>query len=583
MTVSLLLAGALHLATPADTTRLTASLESVIVYQAGAVLEHKMNAPIKKGDQTIVITGLSNELEEASVKLSLPKSVSIKSVRFLKETLKEASPNPLQLKKIEDSLAYTAIMSRVIREQLDILKENKPLSGQQVSTAELNSWMNLHRSKLLDLELELAYWKARGTYWTDKKTTLIEESKEGEGTIKKGLGKLIFSIDANEATTQQLTLSYFTKLASWVPSYEVKANGTDSALLLHYQARLFQSSGFDWKNVKLSISTAMGLSFNQAPTPHPWMLSYYKPKQDITGALSGRVAGVAISSGYALPGNSTEIKLRGISTFNSSNPPLYVVDDVVVSSIDHLNPSQVVKVDVLKDNAASSIYGSRAANGAVLITTAGSKLVNGVWEQSAVAAVFHLNGNSSVLSDQDEQQFKLEELSLPVNYKYTAVPYESLETYLVASVTDFNSYNLLPGLASLVFDGTYMGKTPLNNFIVNDSLNLSLGADPTIVIEKKMIKEHSSTSFIGNSKKRTITYEYQIKNNKNKAIQLELNDRIPVSVIDEIQVEAIQVSNADYDKESGLLKWNLNLAAGTSVTVRISYMVKHPKNQQVTL
>lgn len=583
MTVSLLLAGVLHFATPTDTTRLTANLESVTVYQAGAVLEHKMNAPIKKGDQTIVITGLSNELEEASVKLSLPKSVSIKSVRFLKETLKEASPNPLQLKKIEDSLAYTAIMSRVIREQLDILKENKPLSGQQVTTAELNLWMNLHRSKLLDLELELAYWKARGTYWSDKKTTLLEEAKEGEGAIKKGLGKLIFSIDANEATTQQLTLSYFTKLASWVPSYEVKANGTDSALLLHYQARLFQSSGFDWKNVKLSISTAMGLSFNQAPTPHPWMLSYYKPKQDITGALSGRVAGVAISSGYALPGNSTEIKLRGISTFNSSNPPLYVVDGVVVSSIDHLNPSQVVKVDVLKDNAASSIYGSRAANGAVLITTAGSKLVNGVWEQSAVAAVFHLNGNSSVLSDQDEQQFKLEELSLPVNYKYTAVPYESLETYLVASVTDFNSYNLLPGLASLVFDGTYMGKTPLNNFIVNDSLNLSLGADPTIVIEKKMIKEHSSTSFIGNSKKRTITYEYQIKNNKNKAIQLELNDRIPVSVIDEIQVEAIQVSNADYDKESGLLKWNLNLAAGTSVTVRISYMVKDPKNQQVTL
>lgn len=98
-----------------------------------------------------------------------------------------------------------------------------------------------------------------------------------------------------------------------------------------------------------------------------------------------------------------------------------------------------------------------------------------------------------------------------------------------------------------------------------------------------MIKEYSSTSFIGNSKKRTITYEYQIKSNKNKAIQLELNDRIPVSVIDEIQVEAIQVSNADYDKESGLLKWNLNLAAGTSVTVRISYMVKHPKNQRVAL
>ncbi|WP_430896476.1 MULTISPECIES: DUF4139 domain-containing protein [unclassified Paraflavitalea] len=583
MTVSLLLAGVLHFATPTDTTRLTANLESVTVYQAGAVLEHKMNAPIKKGDQTIVITGLSNELEEASVKLSLPKSVSIKSVRFLKETLKEASPNPLQLKKIEDSLAYTAIMSRVIREQLDILKENKPLSGQQVTTAELNLWMNLHRSKLLDLELELAYWKARGTYWSDKKTTLLEEAKEGEGAIKKGLGKLIFSIDANEATTQQLTLSYFTKLASWVPSYEVKANGTDSALLMHYQARLFQSSGFDWKNVKLSISTAMGLSFNQAPTPHPWMLSYYKPKQDITGALSGRVAGVAISSGYALPGNSTEVKLRGIGSFNSSNPPLYVVDGVVVSSIDHLNPNQVVKVDVLKENAASSIYGSRAANGAVLITTAGSKLVNGVWEQSAVAAVFHLNGNSTVLSDQDEQQFKLEELSLPVNYKYTAVPYESLETYLVASVTDFNSYNLLPGLASLVYDGTYMGKTPLNNFIVNDSLNLSLGVDPTIVIEKKMIKEYSSTSFIGNSKKRTITYEYQIKNNKSKTIQLELNDRIPVSVIDEIQVEAIQVSNADYDKESGLLKWNLSLAAGTSVTVRISYMVKHPKNQQVAL
>lgn len=85
-------------------------------------------------------------------------------------------------------------------------------------------------------------------------------------------------------------------------------------------------------------------------------------------ALQGKIAGVDIVSQGGAPGGSTRIMVRGIGTLNNS-APLYIVDGMYMSSIDHINPNDIASIDVLKDASSAAIYGSRAANGVVIVTT----------------------------------------------------------------------------------------------------------------------------------------------------------------------------------------------------------------------
>ncbi|NLE33914.1 MAG: TonB-dependent receptor [Bacteroidales bacterium] len=109
------------------------------------------------------------------------------------------------------------------------------------------------------------------------------------------------------------------------------------------------------------------------------------PETSIEKMLSGKVAGVQVTAASGQPGASSQIRIRGISSINAGTEPLYVIDGIPVMSGDQsyftntgnalstLNPNDVESMTILKDAAASSIYGSRAANGVILITTKSGK------------------------------------------------------------------------------------------------------------------------------------------------------------------------------------------------------------------
>lgn len=89
---------------------------------------------------------------------------------------------------------------------------------------------------------------------------------------------------------------------------------------------------------------------------------------NIGQALQGKIAGVDIVSQGGTPGAGSRIMVRGIGTLNNSNP-LYIVDGIYMGDIDHINPNDIASIDVLKDASSSAIYGSRAANGVIIVTT----------------------------------------------------------------------------------------------------------------------------------------------------------------------------------------------------------------------
>lgn len=89
---------------------------------------------------------------------------------------------------------------------------------------------------------------------------------------------------------------------------------------------------------------------------------------NILSALKGKIAGVEIVSGGGEPGSGTRVMIRGVGTFNNNNP-LYIVDGMYMDGIDFLNPNDIESIDVLKDASSAAIYGSRAANGVIIVTT----------------------------------------------------------------------------------------------------------------------------------------------------------------------------------------------------------------------
>ena len=93
------------------------------------------------------------------------------------------------------------------------------------------------------------------------------------------------------------------------------------------------------------------------------------PAADITSSLQGRLAGVSIVSSSGQPGSSSTIRVRGMNSIQADSGPLVVIDGFIGGSLSSLNPSDIASIEVLKDASATAIYGSRGANGVILVTT----------------------------------------------------------------------------------------------------------------------------------------------------------------------------------------------------------------------
>ena len=94
-----------------------------------------------------------------------------------------------------------------------------------------------------------------------------------------------------------------------------------------------------------------------------------RPAPDVTQALQGRVPGVDVSINTSAPGEPAKVRIRGVTSINSSLDPLYVVDGVIGVTASILNPNDIASIEVLKDASATAIYGARGANGVIIIST----------------------------------------------------------------------------------------------------------------------------------------------------------------------------------------------------------------------
>jgi uncharacterized protein (TIGR02231 family) len=141
----------------------------------------------------------------------------------------------------------------------------------------------------------------------------------------------------------------------------------------------------------------------------------------------------------------------------------------------------------------------------------------------------------------------------------------------------------LEGEANIFFEETYVGKTILNVGYATDTLNISLGRDKNVSVNRLKTKDYTSKQFIGTKQEETRTWNITVKNNKSQAINMVILDQVPVSTLEEIEVIAEKLSGARQNIETGEIRWELSLEANNKKDLELKYSVKYPKDKKLVI
>jgi TonB-dependent SusC/RagA subfamily outer membrane receptor len=575
-----------------------ATVKSVTVYRNGAEITQSAKAQLVQGSCELMIEGISNTIDINSLQINCPSAITILGVEFNNSFLGGEVASPA-LKKLQDSAVLITMEMEKIdiaistsEDLLSVLKSNKEIKGSQtgLSVSELMKLMDYYKLKSSELQNELSTLKIRKGKRSIILDKLNSEIEEAQSKNNKKTGRLILQLTSAISGETEFSISYLTPNAFWTPYYDIKIEGVLSPLKLIYKAKISQSTGIDWKKVKLSLSTSTPSQYGVAPLLKSWFLSYNIPineleknlskSNSIPSALQGRVAGVSLK--YE---GESKIRIRGQNSLSQNAEPMYIVNGAEMSASDagKLDPNSFKSVNVLKDASATSIYGSRANNGAIVITLKEGLEDYVTVSDKALEVTYDIDLPYDVPTNGKQQIATLKEASVNGVFKFYAVPKLDKDVFLLTEVNDWEKLNLLAGEANIIFEGTYVGKSFIDPATTSDTLNLTLGKDKRVVVKREKLADFSSVKFLGTNKLQTITYELTVKNNKKDPIFFIIKDQYPISTDKEIEVELIDNGGAEINPEIGVLTWSLPLAAGESKKVRLSYSVKYPKGKLLNL
>ena len=262
-----------------------AILKSATVYRSGAELTHIAKAVLKQGNNDLVIEGLSNGLDINSVQIGSGEKLTILSVEFSTDYLKPAVKSA-SIKRLEDSLEILnketvkiQVMLKTDNELLDLLKANREIRGTQtgVSVAELMKMMEYYKTKALETQNEISQYQEKQNKLNEAIQKINLQINEEEQKNNKTVGKLLLQVVSPLAGNCNLTISYITAKASWNPSYDIRVENISKPISLLYKAKLVQTTGIDWKQVKLTLATSTPNQNSNAPVLKSWFLSYTDP------------------------------------------------------------------------------------------------------------------------------------------------------------------------------------------------------------------------------------------------------------------------------------------------------------------
>jgi uncharacterized protein (TIGR02231 family) len=509
-----------------------ADIRHVTVFTDRAQINHEASVSLTTGKTVLKLTGLSPYIDPQSIQVKGYGEFTILSVNQQNNYLQNLEDSP-EIKSIRSQIEALTIKTedeksaiQVLNEKISFLSANKAILVKETafSIEQFKTLMDLYTANI-DEALTAILKKERLIKEYEKQiSALRQQVAQKLGKQQLPSGEILVTVTSEKQVSGKLTYSYVVSNAGWYPSYDLRVDDIRNPVTIFFKANLFQNSGVQWKDVKLSFSNATPWVAGDMPVLYPWFLDYYNPAPPINRG-----------------------KLLSVSR---SDAPVMMEMEAKESKMEDL--AEAVPIAVAKQIGETSI-------------------------------TFDIATPYTIPSDGKIQTVEIQRITAPADYKYVTLPKLSQFAYLTANITDWAKLSLQSGEATLYFENSFVGKSYLNVNQLTDTLTVSLGTDNSILVKREKRKDFTSKKVIGSNKTETFSFLLTIRNNKSNSVKITLNDQIPVSSNSGITVEALELSAGKHNTQTGEIKWDLEIKPQESKQLVLTYSVKYPKDKTVIL
>jgi uncharacterized protein (TIGR02231 family) len=544
-------------------TVIKSTLSNVTVYQQGAQIQQKASYSVAKGITTLIIEGVSPSIDPASLQINASGSIvlldSKYSVYYPEPERVENPTNEIPVKiqreisLLQDSLFELEYDITAIQYQMDVLNSEKRIienNGTIKGQGKVNDSIPLLKDALIFYHEKMNQINKELLRLGREKVMLAKKQTRMQGRLNElynynnnnnlvpyqnnePIHRIEIMVSAEEAATGKIEATYLANNAGWVPLYDFRSTASTSSIDLTYKAQVYQNTGIDWEGVRLNLSTNNPYANKTKPELTPWYLDYYTYRNDQYYNDQSR----STNSGSGFGNNAPQL-----SSKSESN----------------------VSMDSEVYNAQTSV------NYTTMI-------------EQLISVEYAIDLPYTIKSDNQMNMVLINTKSLNTDYMYYAVPKMDLSVYLVARITDLSSLNLIPGKANLFHDGAYLGETYLNPSTMEDTMNLSLGKDPGIVVTRTLLKDESKEKVVGDKIEKSVSYRISIKNQKSKNIRMTMQDQLPITRNSEIEVEVLDLSKGISDEITGIINWSIRMKPAETQTFNLIYKIKYDKTKSINL
>ena len=539
-----------------DKETIKATLTEVTVYAQGAQMHHKANYSVNAGVTEIIIEGISAFIDAKSIQVKGTGDLVLLDTKFSfyypqpSNALNQGASLKIKrdIQLLEDSLRVMDFDIRDIQDEINVLNASKSIiasNGMVRSIGKVNDSINLLKQtieyytlkmnelnkKIIALEKKRQE-KAFRKIAMETRLTDLQNYQNNNGEIennKSPIPRITITVSAKTAVSGKLNFSYVVSNAGWTPIYDLRSDASTGKIELTYKAEVFQSTGLDWDNIKLNISTNNPYVNKTKPTLNPWYIDYNIYKSENKKGVMDKLQ---------------EVQITSQALFNRGYAYSEDMDD------------------------------EKNIMGADQFTTVVHHLIS---------AEFKIDLPYSIKSNNEKHMVLIKTANLDTKFKYYSVPKLDASVYLVAQMTKLDELQLVPGQANIFFDGSYIGETYIDPTTMDDTLNLSLGKDPSIVVKRTLLKKELKDRIIGDKRERTFAYSIEISNQKSSSIEIVIQDQLPITQNADINIESDNFAKGRFDERTGLLEWSFILKAKENKVIDYNFRVKHAKDKNLEI
>ena len=512
---------------------ITSKIVDAKVFLSGAQVARTASATVPAGTSLFVFTGLAQGLDPQSIQVTGKGGYTILSVNhrmnYLTESPKKKEIEDLKerIKKLEHDWNIENGVQQVWVNEEQLLLKNSSVGGQHngLTAAQLMAVNDYVRERMKAMKVGWLTQEEKKQAIHQETEKLRQQLQQYQAQAPRPTSEVVVEIASDVEVSASFTLTYFVGNAGWTPAYDLRAKSVGQPIELLMKAQVTNNTGEDWSKVGLSLSSGNPTLGGVMPGLNPWTLYQPRPMQlqQVTISSRTRKADAAPSAAYG---------------------------------------GAVMEKD--EERAASTTV----ANTVAYRTT---------------TVEFVIETPFTVPSDGVPHMVGVKSHSIPATFKHYATPKLDKDAFLYARTTGWEDLNLLPGQANVFFEGTFVGESYLQLDIPRDTLDISLGRDKGVVVERVKRKTTDQKAVVGGKRTVTIGWDLTVRNTKGTAIDLEVRDQYPLSPQSEIEVKLEDKGGAVVDEQKGFLTWNFRLEPKATKKLGFVYVVKHPKEMPVVL